>query len=130
MNYDRDRKLVRDLLKSADIANTFSGGVSQPFIRFTREADQYLVKVRVPGVNINALQVDIINKFLTISHPVNFHYSDETTLDIPHVIATFPISTEVDFKNITAAEEDGMLQVMMPFNELAGGYRKSVNIKR
>lgn len=130
MKYDRDRNLVRDLLKSADIANTFNGGVSQPFIRFTRETDQYLVYVRVPGVETSSLQVDIINKFLTISYPVKFHYNDETSLDIPHVITTFPISPEVDFKNITAAEENGMLQVIMPFNELAGGYRKSVNIKR
>lgn len=129
MKYDRDKETVRNILKTADIANTFNGGMSQPLVNFARKEDHYLINVRTPGVNVNSLRVEIINKFVSISHSLQFHY-DNAGVDIPHVVATIPISLDVDYKNIRATEQNGALQIIMPFSELAGGYRKRVEINR
>lgn len=129
MRYDRDRKIVRGILKTADIANTLNGGMSQTAFRSTRMEDHYLVNLKVPGVETASLTVDIINNHVIISHLLKFDY-ETSELDVPHVVANIPITLDVDYKKISAMEENGILKVILPFNELAGGYRRRVEINR
>ena len=129
MRYDKDRKIVRNILKTADIVNTFNGGVSQPKYNYSKEEDHFLIKIKIPGVELEKLGVEIINSNLIISHPVLFEH-EGSTMDVPHVVATFPMTVDIDYKNVSAFEEDGVLKVKLPFSEMAGGYRKSVDINR
>lgn len=129
MRYDRDRNVVRNILKTADIANTFNGGMSKPVVHYSKMDNHYLLNVRAPGVELDKLNVEIIDKHVVVSHPLTFGYED-SEMDIPHVVATFPITIEVDYNNISASEENGKLVVKLPFSEIAGGFRRRVEINR
>lgn len=130
MKYDQSTTWVRKLLKTADIANTLNGGISEARVKLFKKSDHYLLKARIPGVNIEELKVEIIDKSLFIYHNLSFHGVNDSLLKVPHVVTTVPISPEIDFRKISATVEGGILHVVMPFNELKTGYHKNIQIER
>lgn len=130
MKYDHDIQWVRKVLKTADIMNTLNGGMSQPQIKLKKAGDHYLLKVQIPGVEGDTLKVDIIDKSLFVYHNLVFGEDSEATILVPHVIATYPLSPEIDFRNITATFENRTLKVVMPVNELRSGFHRGINIQR
>jgi len=129
MKYDKDRKVIREILKTADIANTINGGMSQPVVDFSKKADHYLLSVKVPGVDVKSLNVEVIDKYVVVNHPLMFNQNSEV-LEVPYVVTAIPISIEMDYKKITASEENDVLKIIVPFTEISGGYRKKVEINR
>lgn len=131
MKYDHDIKWVRKVLMTADIMNTLNGGTSQPQTKLEKSADHKLLMVKIPGVDADTLKVDIIDKSLFIYHNLLFDgNTEDSTIMVPHVVATYPLSPEIDFKNITARYENKILQVVMPYNELRSGFHRGINIQR
>ncbi|MEL7003129.1 MAG: Hsp20 family protein [Bacteroidota bacterium] len=130
MKYGKGKNWVRRMLKTADVMNTVNGGMVEPYLSFERKSDHYLLKARVPGVDADALGVEMIESDLILHHQLDFDDASGSSMTIPHVIATFPVQGYVDYENIVARYEDGVLQVTLPFNELSSGYHKKIEIER
>ncbi len=130
MKYDKGRNWARRMLKTADVMNTINGGMAEPYLHFERKEDHYLLKARVPGVDVDSLGVEMIEDNLILHHKLDFEDTDGQVMKLPHVIATFPIQGFVDYRGIAAKYEADMLKVVLPFNELSSGYHKNIEIER
>lgn len=130
MKYDKDKKWVRRVLQTANIVNTLNGGISEPQVKLEKKSDYYLLKARVPGVEIEKLKVEIIDKSLMVYHNLEFGENTGSPLLVPHVVATCPLAPEIDFRNISASFDGKDLNVFFPFNELKTGFHKHIEIKR
>ena len=128
MRYDKDRSWVRSVLKTSDIMNTLNGGMSQPVTSIKRNEDHYLITLKVPGVDLDNVKVEIIDKHVIFHHIINFNDLDDSTLNIPHVLATYPLAADVDYNSVTATQKGNELWVKLPFNELSNGYHRKVDV--
>ncbi len=121
-------KNLKRFATAANIANTLNGGMAKPKVTFSKEEDHYHVTLRVAGAGEGSFEVKIIDQslyiFLTIRHGL------QATDNMKFPVEMLPIPTEVDFHNISAYFEQSTLNVVMPFNELADGYRKEIEIMR
>lgn len=117
-----------ELLQSIDITNTIGGGVSQPIIVLKQHEDHREIKCKVPGVVESALQVEVINNFLSIYYTQEFS-SNGTSIEIPKVVYHKAIPYFIDVANISATVEEAFLCVTLPFNKLANGYHKKISVQ-
>jgi len=109
--------------------NTINGGISKPVVKITKEDKHYSVVVKVPGVNGEELKVDIQDNMLQVFHVI----SGDPDSDLPHfprIILQQYIPHDVNIKRVTAQYADGKLWVTLPFNDLSGGYHRSISIQQ
>lgn len=121
-------KDLRSFARAANVANTLNGGMAKPKATFSKEDNHYHITLRVPGTGDSSFKIEIINQSLYIFMFVGHESLSEEALKFP--IEILPIPTDVDFHNITAYFEGSTLNVVMPFNELANGYRQGIEIMR
>ncbi|MCA4895972.1 MAG: Hsp20 family protein [Cytophagales bacterium] len=124
----KSRLIPVELLHSIDITNTIGGGVSQPIIELKQHEGHREIKCKVPGVAESALQVEVINNFLSIYYTQEF-LSNGTSIEIPKVVYHKAIPYFIDVANISATVEEGFLCVTLPFNKLANGYHKKISVQ-
>lgn len=117
----------KDLITSVDVLNTLHGGVSEPFLSMKEMSDSREVRVRVPGVEKEALQVEIVNNQLSVFYFIPV-YSDGKLVQLPQVIYNQPIPYFVEVSKIKASFEENQLRVQLPFNELSDGYNRKIKI--
>ena len=124
--------ISKELLLTADVMNTLNGGLSKPDIRMSREYDKYILHAKLPGVDPNRMQIEVKNNQLFIFHHITFRQDDlyDGIHSIPYNIGFVFIPFDVKIPGIKAVYEDHELKVMMPFNELANGYHKRINIEK
>lgn len=121
-------KDLRSFARAANVANTLNGGMAKPKATFSKEDNHYHITLRVPGTGDSSFKIEIINQSLYIFMFVGHESLSEEALKFP--IEILPIPTDVDFHNITAYFDGRTLNVVMPFNELANGYRQGIEIMR
>lgn len=129
MKYGRDREWVRNVLKGADVDNTFNGGISKPNIQIKNKSLTREIYIKIPGVETDQLKIEIINDQLTVRHFHNF-IQEGCELQIPRLVGSFPITQKVDYNDITAEENNGFLKIEMPFNELNDDFYRKIDIKK
>lgn len=117
----------KDIVTSIDVLNTIQGGVSEPFLSVTEDAASREVRVRVPGVNKEALEVEIIDNQLSVFYYIPI-YSNGKLMQMPQVVYNKPIPYFVEVSKIKATYEENELIVELPFNELSGGYKRRIKI--
>ncbi len=118
---------IRELAKAADVMNTISGGMSVAHKNFRKSEAGYHLTIDMAGADEHSLKVEIRNQALFVYQLIS-QLTFEQQQDITYVIEWMPLPTEVDFKNIQATFEGRKLQIFLPFNELASGYRKTIDI--
>ena len=125
-----DFHISKEILRKVDIMNTLNGGISKPRVLMLRQDKRYLVKVRMPGVDPEKMRVEVQNDRLFLFHDIAIQSADLLTekKPIPFNIGYVLIPFDVDIQKINALYEDHELQITLPFNELAGGYRKNIDI--
>lgn len=121
-------KNLRKFAEAANVANTLGGGMAKPKVTFSKEEDHYHITLRVAGTGEGSFDIEIINQSLYIFLSVGQEALANDTMKFP--IEVLPIPADVDFRNISAYFEGRILNVVMPFNELADGYRKEIEIMR
>lgn len=129
MKYDVSKNQVKEILLRSNIMNTINGGMSQSQTTITRQNDHYLVKVKMPGVPVSNMKVDVVDQWVTITFQMNVEIGEDRST-IPYPIAVIPISNRVDYQGISANEVNQELHIIIPFNELTNGYHRSININR
>ena len=122
---------MKDLRKfaiAANVANTLNGGMTKPKVNFSKERDHYHITLRVAGTGEGSFKVEIINQALYV---FLFVGQDQPAFEaIKFPIEVLPIPSDVDFHNIRAYFESSTLNIVLPFNELANGYRQQIEIMR
>lgn len=121
-----DENITKGLAQSAFVMNVLGGGMSMPNSSFKKFDDHYLLQMDIPGVDSEHLSVEINNQHLFIFQLMNF----KQEVEIPYMVQRLLIPAEVEFDQIRAEYEGGKLHVILPYNELAGGYRRHVDIQR
>jgi hypothetical protein len=116
-----------DLVKSIDVLNTLHGGISEPFLSIREQTAGQELRVRVPGVDKEALQIEIANNQLSVFYVIPI-YSAGKLIQLPQIIYNQPIPYFIDASKIEGTYEENELVVVLPFNELSSGYNRKIKI--
>ena len=119
-----DRNLTAKLAHVANITNTLSGGMSQNTVTTEAFDDHYLVTITAPGVSLDSLKVSVDHNKILVHQMMSF----EGVKEFPYLINFMMIPSEVDFEKISADYSDNSLHIVLPFNELADGYYRDIEI--
>ena len=107
--------------------NTLNGGTSQPIINLKQYPTYRQIKIRVPGVKLDNVKIEINNNQLMIYYLVTV-ISQEKEIPLPKGLYNKSIPYFVDVHNIKATQEADALVVRLPFNELYNGYHRDIPI--
>jgi len=127
-----DFHISKEVLRKVDIMNTLNGGISKPTVHMLREKKRYLVRVRMPGVDPEKMRVEVHNNKLFLFHDISIENTflyNETGI-IPFNIGYIIIPFDANIKKIKAFYVDNELRITLPFNELADGYQKRIEIDK
>jgi HSP20 family molecular chaperone IbpA len=119
------KKSIKNLLTSVDVLNTLHGGTSEPQLSFVEKSEGQQMRIRVPGLEMESLQVEIHNNELSIFYHIAIK-SDGKVIQMPQVVYDKPIPYFISTEGITATFEQRHLVVDLPFNEKASGYHRKV----
>ena len=120
--------LPQELMTSIDVLNTLNGGVSEPLLTFRKFSSEHEITVRVPGLSVTNIKIEIKDNQLVIYYVTPVH-SGEREIQFKKFLYTDAIPYFVDAKGITASEEDGSLVVSLPFNDYSKGYYRDLSIR-
>lgn len=122
-----DNKKFQDLLTSVDVLNTLHGGISEPSLSFGQQADGREIRVNVPGIAKEALQVEVHNNSLSVFYLIPIE-SMGKMIQMPQVVYNRKIPYFIDISGIRAVFEENDLVVRLPFNKLSSGYHRKLEI--
>lgn len=117
----------KHLLTTVDLLNTLNGGVSEPHLSFREQPSGRELRVRVPGVRKEMLQVEINNNLLSVFYLIPMK-SSEKQMYLPKEVTKQTIPYFIEIPGIHATYEENELVVKLPFNELSNGYNRKVPI--
>lgn len=119
-----DRALIRNLGQTAFVMNAIDGGTVMPRMSLDKKQDQYIYNLRLPGVSSEDFNVEIDSHNLFIYQLMRL----DSEMEIPYMVKRLVIPAEVNYELITAEFDGGKLKIVMPFNELANGYHRDIEI--
>ncbi len=134
-------KIPREMLMNIDFINTVNGGMSEPSIKLDKGSDGFEVVVKIPGIEVEDLQLEVVKGKRNSNNLKLFHllpiFSQENLPDDEQwktirFINTFVIPDGVDIDNISARYDDGRRQLVLflPFGDEQGDYNRKVDIER
>lgn len=121
------KKSFKDLLTTVDLLNTLNGGVSEPYLSFRDLADGRQIRIRVPGVSKEMLQVEIHNNLLNVYYHIPMETSGKQVF-VPKEVVNQTLPFFIEIPGIQATFEENELVINLPFNELSNGYTRKVPI--
>lgn len=120
-----DKNLYLNLLTSVDVMNTLNGGRTEPAIRLNEHANSREVRVKVPGVDPESIEVEINDNRVEIFYVMKVN-SNGRVIDIPYSVYNRQQPYYIDVSKVFAQVEEGELVVTLPYNQLAKGYHRRV----
>jgi HSP20 family molecular chaperone IbpA len=117
----------KHLLTTVDLLNTLNGGVSEPFVSFRDEPAGRELRVRVPGVSKEMLQVEINDNQLSVFYHIPMQTSGKQVY-LPKEVIKQTLPYFIEITGIKASYEGSELVVKLPYNELSNGYNRKVPI--
>ena len=117
----------RHLLTTVDLLNTLNGGVSEPHLSYRNRPDGRELRVRVPGVSKELLQVEINENKLSIYYHIPMETEGKKVF-LPKEVINQTLPYFVEIPGIHASFDENELVVNLPFNELSNGYNRKVEI--
>lgn len=122
-----DKNKFKHLLTTVDLLNTLNGGVSEPYLSYRERPDGREVRIRVPGVSKELLEVEIINNQLNVFYHIPMDSSGKRVY-LPKEVMSQPLPYFVEIPGIQATYEGNELIIDLPYNELSNGYNRKVPI--
>lgn len=121
------KEIPTEILQSINALNTIHGGISEPRINLQQLKDHRQIKAKVPGVDVHDIQIEVINNVLNIFHffPIE---TNGQFLQTPRILYSKQIPYFIDQENIEATVEHNQLKVVLPFNNLAQGYNRKIEL--
>lgn len=126
-------KIAPEVLMGIDLSNSFNGGSSEVENWFESVEDGYEFTVKVPGVDIEKITVEVIQNRIMVYYmfPVYQQLKGDGE-KFARLIGNFDIPSDGDYERVSASYEGNgrYLKITMPFNEHQKGYRSRVEIER
>ncbi len=122
-----EKKILRNIITSVDVSNTLNGGRSEPFLSLQEKSSGREMRVRVPGVNRDLLQVEISNDELSVYYLVPINCNGKLT-HVPQIVYNQDIPYFIEASRIKATYDENELVVNLPF-KLSSGYNQTTKIK-
>jgi HSP20 family molecular chaperone IbpA len=134
-------KIPQEMLMNIDFINTVNGGMSEPAIQLERGSDGFEVVVKIPGIEVEDLQLEVVRGKKNSTSLKLFHllpiFSQESLPEeeqwrTVRFINTFVIPEGVSVENISARYDDSSrhLVLSLPYGDEEGNYRRKVDINR
>ncbi|MCU0326568.1 MAG: Hsp20/alpha crystallin family protein [Spirosomaceae bacterium] len=123
--------IPQQILANIDFMNTVNGGRVEPTVVINEQSNQFEALVSVPGLEPDKLMVEVVNNQLLVYYfqPVLNNIDNESAMMIPVNVKTFDLPYFVDEQAIRARYNDRQWRIVIPFNDKAQGFRKSVEIE-
>ena len=117
----------KHLVTTVDLLNTLNGGVSEPYVSYTERPDARELRIRVPGVSKEMLQVEIQNNQLNVFYVIPMETAGKKVF-LPKEVLRQTLPYFIEIPGIHATFEENELVVNLPYNELSNGYNRKVPI--
>lgn len=117
----------KHLLQTVDLLNTLNGGVSEPYVSYRERPDGRQLRVRIPGVSKEMLQVEIQDNQLNVFYHIPMETSGKQVF-LPKEVIRQTLPYFIEIPAIQATYEGNELVVDLPYNELSNGYNRKVPI--
>jgi HSP20 family molecular chaperone IbpA len=116
-----------DLITSIDVLNTVNGGVSEPQLNLIHYEDYREIRLKIPGIRLEDIHVEIHNNNLSIFYFINIVCNDRM-IQLPRFVYNRNVPYYIDISKIKSRLENEELVVNLPFNRLANGYHKEIKV--
>ena len=117
----------KDILTTVDLLNTLNGGVSEPYLSFREDRDGRELRIRVPGVSKELLQVEVRENQLNVFYHIPLVTSGKQVF-LPKEVVSQTLPYFIEIPGIQASYQENELVIKLPFNELSSGYNRKVPI--
>lgn len=117
----------KHLLATVDLLNTLNGGVSEPHLSYKDRPDGRQVRIRVPGVSKELLQVEIHDNQLSVFYHIPMETGGKKVF-VPKEVMQQTLPYFIEIQGIHATFEENELVVNLPYNELSNGYNRKIPI--
>ena len=114
-----------NLITSVDVMNTVNGGRTEPVIKLSQFTDSREVRVKVPGIDPEKIEVEINENTVSIFYMINVATAGKLVA-IPYSVYNKQQPYFIDVSKIVAQIEEDELVVTLPYNQLANGYHRRV----
>jgi len=119
-----DKNLTAKLAYTANSTNTVSGGMTEMKFSSTKNEEEYIVNMTLPGITAETLNVEINDNLILL-----FLNLDQRNDEYNNYLLTyFQIPYNVNVDLIEAGFKGQKLVITMPFDELNDGYARKLNI--
>ena len=117
MEFLNNKKLLRELLKQADIMNTVNGGVRQTEYKATKIGEDIIIEVSNPSISPEAFNFTVSKNELLINvmHFEKSHSDNQITM-YPLFFKAVVIPYYVEINRIEATYEQGKFKILLPYN--------------
>ena len=112
----------------ADVVNTVNGGMAQCNLCMTRYDREWLVRMKVPGVDPERLKIEIRDREMFIYQLLSEQICGE--VELPFLLTSFAMGPQIDFDGIAANYEDGEVLIHLPIDKLSDGKGREGEIIR
>ena len=119
--------LISELARMAAVNDVIGGGISAPLVQFMKMKGYYKADIRISGVTAESFRIELENRSIRVFYLLT---SGEgiNKMKIPVNIYSGPLPFDVDVTKVSANYKDDHLQIILPYNKLAGGYYRDVKI--
>ena len=117
-----------DLLTSVDVLNTLHGGTSEPQVVLHQLEQSREMRIHVPGVSPESIQVEINNNNLFVYYVMSVD-SVGKNIRLPYTIYNRVLPYFIDISKIHSEIDEKELVITLPYNALANGYHKRIKTK-
>lgn len=117
MNFLKNRKVLRELLKQGDLMNSVNGGVRETHFKFEKSGKDLVVELSNPSISPEAFNFTVHGNELLINVMQSQEQeNDQQPIMYPLFFRVIKIPYFVDINRIEAYYEKGVFKVFMPYN--------------
>lgn len=110
----------KNILSTVDLLNTLSGGVSEPYLSYREQAGGREIRIRVPGVRKELLNVEIRDNQLNVFYHIPMETSGKQVF-LPKEVVSQTLPHFIEIPAIEASYQGNDLVISLPYNELSNG---------
>jgi len=117
MNFLKNKKVLKELLKQGDLMNTVNGGVRETHFKIEKAGRDLLIELSNPSVSPEAFNFTINGNELLINvMQSDMHNESEYPYMYPLFLKIIKIPYFVEINRIEASYENGVFKILMPYN--------------
>ncbi len=128
-------KIPKEIITNIALFNSVNGGAAEPKIRIDRGKEGYEITLKVPSLNADSFEVEIINNRLMIYHSLPVfanHPSGFESDSVARILGNIYIPNDAEVEGIAARfdEKRNQLHVFLPYNQLHEGFRRHIDVDK